>query len=242
MLEEFPLEVWVGVAAAASAGLLRGATGFGSALIIAPVLSHLFGAQQAVAISLMIGASATLFLAPTSWRRMSLSVGLTTGAAGILLLLPGVLLLKAADPDVMRKLIGLTTLAAALAMLAFKARAFPAGIVPQLFAGGLGGLIMGATSMGGPPVVLYLVSRRDETEVKKANVVFIVGALEIGALVLLGATGMIELRSLYHFALFLPPFALGMYGGSYAFAFVGERYRSVVLLILLLVGIVAVLG
>lgn len=242
MLGDYTATIMIGVVAAASAGLLRGATGFGSALVIAPVLSHLLGPQQAVVISLMIGASATLFMAPRHRTSVNWPVVTSAGLAGLVLLIPGVMLLRLADPEIMKRVIGLVTLAAALLMLLFHARSLPSGPVPQMLAGALGGLLMGATSMGGPPVVLYLVSRHDSSEEKKANVIYVVGLLEVGALVLFAISGGIEMASLRLFALFLPAFAVGMYLGRMAFGFIGERYRSVVLVVLLLIGLIAVWG
>lgn len=232
-------ELVIALLAATGAGLLRGMTGFGSSLVLAPVLAQIYGPQTAVAISLMTGVAASTLMAPGHLRDASGSVVSATGIAGLVFLLPGLALLHATEPDLMRRVIGLVTLVAAIAMLVLPGRAFPSGLVPQIVAGSVGGLVMGATSMGGPPVVLYLVGRDDHASAKKANVIFVVGGLEIAALVLLAAFGSIGKQALVTFAILIPAFALGMFAGQRAFGLVGDRYRNLVLVVLLGIGIVA---
>jgi len=56
--------ILVALFVAGVAGLLRGVTGFGSSLVLAPVLSIILGPIEAVAITLLIGISASIFLIP----------------------------------------------------------------------------------------------------------------------------------------------------------------------------------
>ena len=68
---------------------------------------------------------------------------------------------------------------------------------------------MGATSMGGPPLVLFLLGRNSDARQLKANVVVTVGLIELGALVGLAVVGHVELATLVRFAALLPAFWLG---------------------------------
>jgi len=155
-------------------GLLRGVTGFESSLVLAPVLSIILGPVEAVAITLLIGISASIFLIPRYLADYDRDTVLPLSLAGIVFLIPGVLSLGLLPAETMRHVIAGIMIAIALLMqlphiTLRKSRWQPA------VAGALGGLIMGATSMGGPPLVLYLADQRLEPRQFKANIVVTVG-------------------------------------------------------------------
>lgn len=241
----FPFEAhdWaVALAAAAFAGLLRGTTGFGSALVLAPVLANLFSATEAVALSLMLGAFGSLQLLPRYLRHVEVPSVRLIGAAGLLHLLPGVSLLHIVDPEWMRRGLAITTLATATLLLVLPAYQGLRGRGPCVVAGALGGLIMGSTSMGGPPIVLYLVSRPGSSDQKKANVILVVGALELGAIALLVVSGGLNLATCVRFVTLLPVFVAGTFLGERIFRErLTVRYRQVMLFALIAVGTAALL-
>lgn len=243
----FAADNWVtlsfAMAIAMSAGLLRGATGFGSSLVLAPILARLFGPVEAVAVSLMLGASGSLQMLPRHLRDLHAPAVRTIGLAGLLCLVPGVLILHMVSADAMRHVIAIGSLAVAATLLAMPSYVGPVGRGPSFVAGALGGLIMGATSMGGPPVVLYLVSRDGGVRQTMANIVAVVGSLEVGAILLLLVTGLLHGQTALRFAWLWPAFALGTWVGHRVLhERLGPRYRPVVLVLLMLVGIASLIG
>lgn len=58
----------VAVSVVAVAGFVRGFSGFGSALIMSPALSLLFGPPAAIASMSLIDLPAVLYLLPQAWR------------------------------------------------------------------------------------------------------------------------------------------------------------------------------
>jgi len=245
-LSVFPFEAYewaAALAAAAFAGLLRGTTGFGSALVLAPVLANLFSATEAVALSLMLGAFGSLQLLPRYLRYVEVPSVRLIGAAGLLHLLPGVSLLHIVDPDWMRRGLAITTLATAALLLALPTYEGPRGRGSCVVAGALGGLIMGSTSMGGPPIVLYLVSRPGSADQKKANVILVVGVLELGAIALLAVSDGLSAVTLLRFVTMLPVFVAGTFLGERLFRErLTVRYRQVMLFTLIVVGAAALLA
>lgn len=240
-------ETWttlaIALTIALSAGLLRGATGFGSALILAPVLARLYSPAEAVAISLMLGAAGSLQMLPRHLGHIDVPSVRFIGCAGLLHLIPGVLLLHWVSADVMRQMIAASSLIVAATLLAMPRYSGPAGPGASIVAGALGGLIMGSTSMGGPPVVLYLVSREGSARQVIGNIVAVVGSLEVGAIVLLTLTGLMDSTALTRFALLWPAFAAGTWIGQRSLhERMGTRYRPVILIILMLVGAASLIG
>lgn len=220
------------------AGIVRGVTGFGSALVIAPLLARLVAPVEAVAITLMMGAAASLLLLPRYAKGLQTRLVSPVGVAGLAFLVPGVFFLRFVDPDVMRRGLAVMMILTAAALWAFPRYVGPSGPASSLAAGAIGGLIMGATSMGGPPVVLYLISRPGTAEQKKANVVAVVGALEAGAIALLAVLGAITTQTLFRFALLLPLFIVGTWLGERVFRYrAGPNYLKLTLALLIAIGV-----
>lgn len=239
MLFGSSIDLLVAIVTTVLAGILRGTTGFGSSLVLAPVLSIILGPAEAVAITLLIGASASALLIPRYHSGVDRRSVLPLSLAGAVFLVPGVLSLKLASSQAMHHAIAWVMIVITLMMmvprLSFRRSQWQSAV-----AGAVGGLIMGATSMGGPPVVLYFTGRKDDPRQLKANIVVAVGLLELGSLAILAAIGRIDFAVLLHFSILLPVFLLATHfaervGG----AEVGRQYQRVMFGLLLVTGIVA---
>ena len=108
------IELAVGIGAALIAGLVRGFSGFGSAMILTPALSVLYGPPIAVPISLALELLVTVPLLPGSirlveWRRIGLLC--LAAIAGVPL---GTWLLFSLPPAIMRIAISAVILVAVL--------------------------------------------------------------------------------------------------------------------------------
>jgi uncharacterized membrane protein YfcA len=150
-------------------GLVRGTTGFGAAMVMAPPLALLLGAKTAVPVTLLLEAFAALPMMPAAaalarWRVMlpiSLTAMLAVPAGGVLLAL--------ASPLTLRRGIALTVVVFSLAMLSGRRYSGAQRLGTSLAVGALSGAMLGATSIGGPPVILYLLSGPDPVAVTRAN-------------------------------------------------------------------------
>lgn len=230
------------IGTAAIAGLLRGITGFGSSLVLSPVLSIILPPADAVAITLLIGVSASLILVPRYFSQIDRSSVGALSVAGLIFVVPGIILLKVVNAETMRVLIAYTMILISVLMIAKPRVELRASRWHSVLAGALGGMIMGATSMGGPPIVLYLVGREKDQRTLKANIVAVIGTLELGAIGVMAAAGEISLATLSRFAVLLPVFGLFMYGAEIlAGPAIGEKYHTLVLGLLLITGVVTAL-
>lgn len=141
------------------ASFIQGATAFGFALVAVPLLLLLMPAVDAVALSLAIGSILNLFMvrierSRIAWREICwLMPAAAVGA------IAGMYLLKSFDGPLFKAFIALAFLVMAALML--KSHSWKAGPGQSLrqSVGLLSGLLNGSTSMGGPPVVLYLTGR-----------------------------------------------------------------------------------
>jgi uncharacterized membrane protein YfcA len=103
--------------------------------------------------------------------------------------------------------------------------------------GGVSGTMLGATSLGGPPVILYLLAGPDPIETTRANLTYYLGALCLAGLTLLWLNGVLDRAALLLAAALTPGYYLGMVAGTRLFSrFNDQRFRQFTLALMLLVA------
>lgn len=145
------------LAAAFAAGLARGFSGFGTALIFVPLASIALGPQRAVPLMLAIDLFAIAALTPGAWRTGDRrAVGLI--AVGVAIGLPlGTYALVSVDATTLRWVIA-ALIAAMLALVVsgWRFRSAP-GRVATIGVGVASGAMSGIAMSGGPPVMAYML-------------------------------------------------------------------------------------
>jgi uncharacterized membrane protein YfcA len=159
------------VASAFVAGLARGFSGFGAALIFVPLASTVASPIVAAPLLLVVDLVLAAGLIPNAWRIADRrEVG--TMLIGTLMGVPmGVWILARADAISIRWTIA-AMVAAALALLMSGWR-FKGPAKPPLTIGigALAGLFSGVAQVGGPPIVVYWLSTEPRPQVMRANIV-----------------------------------------------------------------------
>ena len=158
-------------ATALIAGISRGFSGFGAALIFIPLASAAVGPRSAAPLLLIIDAVAAASLIPRAWRGSDKrEVGIMT--LGAVLGVPlGTFVLSRSDPVAIRWMIA-AMVAAMLALLASGWRYHGRPAVPlTIGVGGLAGFFSGVAQVGGPPVVAYWLGSRNSAETVRANII-----------------------------------------------------------------------
>lgn len=227
------------LAVAGIAGVMRGITGFGGAMLMGPPLGLLLGPITAVAIALVLEAAAGLVMtrAAIADLRPKLFAQLIIPAC---LTIPiGTSLLVGLDPLLARKLIAAMVLVSSLAMAAGLRYRREAGPGLTVGIGSLAGVLLGATGIGGPPVVLFLLSGPVEARHARAILVLFVtvtSAIGLAALAWNGVLG----RDLVRWILItLWIYLAGVVVGVRVFArLTDHRARAVSLGLMMLLGAV----
>jgi uncharacterized membrane protein YfcA len=226
--------------AAIGAGLMRGFSGFGSALMLAPILSLAVGPRVAVPAIVLANLVPTVQMIPEAARVVAWRGVAPMGIAGAVGVPIGIGMLLAADQAFTRRFIAVGVIAFALIMLfgfRFKGRPSRAfGVVM----GGIGGFLSGAGSIGGPPVILYLLSGPDPAAINRAILVHYFTWSQIAALVLFAAAGSMTWLVAWIAVVLVLPQVFGTWAGSRLFRKSSERlYRNVALGFLLAAGVSA---
>jgi uncharacterized membrane protein YfcA len=112
-------------------------------------------------------------------------------------------------------------------------------LAATLAVGATSGAMMATTSVGGPPVLLYLLSGNDPPRVNRANIVTYYFLTQFLLVVIVLATGVAGLDALVRGVVLFPVMVLGAWVGGRAFhGLASERlYRNVALTILFATGI-----
>jgi uncharacterized membrane protein YfcA len=221
-----------------AAGVVRGFTGFGSALVMVPILAFIWSPTEAVATALGLGTVSSFQLVPKAaplagWREIG-----PMAAATALFTPVGTMILIGVDPDTVRKIIAGLILVITLVMLRGWQYRGPRGALPGFVAGGTGAVINGIAAIGGPAAVLYLMSLQDEVARQRANIVIQVAFMGLVGLCYLAVAGEFGVRDLIHVAALSAPMLVGTWvGGRLFLRLPGSVFRTIVMWTLVAVSV-----
>ncbi|MEX2519998.1 MAG: sulfite exporter TauE/SafE family protein, partial [Paracoccaceae bacterium] len=223
---------------AAAAGLMRGFAGVGSGMLMAPFFVHLFGPVQTVGIIIMIEAVVTGFLLPSVWSDIRWRVIGAMGIAAALAMPIGARVLVSVDPAAVQIGVAALVTLSALALMSGWRYVGRKPLAATLGVGALSGLLMSITSLGNPPVMLYLLSSRDSAATNRANFTGYFAITLAALIAVMSLSGLLTFGMAQVSATLLPVFLLATWVGSKLFRKSNEKlYRRVALTILLMAGL-----
>ncbi len=219
------------VAIAFLAAACQSLTAFGFALVMVPLLALTWEVKPAVVTSTVLG---TIVLLPLLYevrgqiRPRQVAPLFLGSLPGIPL---GILVLERIDVTALEVVVAVVVIVAALLLFLSPKLSLKRPSMPiSLLVGGLSGVLRAATSMGGPPVVIYTLTFEREVERFRATLLafFLPASLvTIGGLAIVGR---IDGDILLATAVGLPAAVLGSLAGRWARTRVSEAiFRLVVL-------------
>jgi uncharacterized membrane protein YfcA len=223
------------------AGLMRGFAGFGSAMLMAPIFAILFGPAQMVVTIVAIELAISLHLFPQVRPDVDWPTVVPMSIAACIAMPFGVWLLASVDKNAIVAGVSAIIVAFVLVSLAgwrYRGRKGRAGAIAV---GALSGAMMATTSVGGPPVLMYLFAGDDKPATIRANIVtyyFLTSFLLIAIVLGLGAAGW---GPLVRAVVLLPVMLVGSWVGTRLFDPREKLYRTLTLLILLGTGLFGLL-
>ena len=194
------------------AGFIRGFLGFGSGLITIPILSYFYSPIFAMVFNIAIEIPATIYLTyvgSKSCRFKEISPMFFT----MMLTIPiGTIFLVSVNEQLIKIIMSILVIFfVVLIATGWKLKAAVTNYVLTI-SGVISGLMQGATGMGGPPYATVLLSKGDNDEVTRGNILIMSTGIVISAII-----------SLYYFNLFTRELLL-----------TGLEYKVVRLLVLLI--------
>ncbi len=228
------------VGAAVLAGALRGFSGFGSALVLAPTISALYGPRTAVPVALLLELLLSVPFVPPALRLVDRRRVAILCAAALVAIPAGATLLVTVDEDALRVAIcAMVLVAAAVIGLGWRYHGRPSAAATAL-TGGLSGLLGGSTGLSGPPVLFLFLAGREPVARMRANFMVFFGWVDVVALTALAVAGSLDADALTLAGALAVPYLLAALTGARAFEGTGETlYRRVAIGVLLAVAVVS---
>ena len=233
-----PLDLTLIAALAALAALPQNVTGFGFALVLAPLLVLFLDPEETVVI---VNVLAMLSAAAIVWRLREAIAWRTAGvlfAASFAGMPLGLIVLIAVEARVLQVLIAVAVLSGTLALA--RGLTVGGGDAIAAIAGVAGGFLRTSTSAAGPPVIMYLQARRLPLDTFRATGSFFLMATGAVALVLYAATGRLDADVGLAVGAAAPGVAIGTIVGAALAGRVSERwFRRLVIVLLVATAITA---
>lgn len=209
------------------AGVTRGFSGFGGALIFVPLVSAAYGPRVAAPSLLVIDTLLTLpFLIPALraclWRQVApLAVGAVVAVPA------GVWVLAHMDPMVLRWALALLGLGLLLLLVSGWRHTGQHNLPTTLAVGAVAGFCGGAAQMSGPAVVAYWLGSGQPSVLVRANLFgfFALVTLASGTAYAVGGLFTAEVGRLT--LLLGPAYAIGLYAGARAFRGASDRHYRI---------------
>lgn len=221
-------------------GFFRGFAGFGSGLLMAPLLTLLYPPSVVVGVLVILALTGDVRLLPEVRREVD-RVRVAWLAGPALLGIPlGIWVLTAVEPETVRRVVNLVVLGLVVALARGVRKVHQPHPRALAAAGLISGTLTGVGGIGGPPVVLTFLALGEPPARSRANLIAFFAVTGLAALGMLLASGVFEAESAKLAALCALPYSLAVHLGSRRFRTAkASTYRPVALTFL---GCVALFG
>jgi len=242
-LEVFSLQWFLALAAVLFAALVRGTAGFGFALTLAPLMLFILEPKSVVVVNLLLGVLTHIIVLATSFRKLNLGRTLPLIAGSVVGIPLGVMVIRVISPPALKVLIGGLTVFFAVPLAVGFSRVFSRETPLGGLAGVISGVLNSSTSLGGPPVVLFMHNQqwpKDMIHPSLAAYFLLASILSLAGLVI---SGLIDVPILVTAGSLTPALPAGVGLGMLLFRRINERhFRTLSIAIVFCSGILAILS
>ncbi|WP_217424533.1 sulfite exporter TauE/SafE family protein [Nitrogeniibacter mangrovi] len=227
--------------AALVGGALRGLTGFGAALLMAPLMSLVLSARETMCLVTLLNAlpmGRTTLAAAT--RVIDRQVMLPMSVAAFVGVPCGIALVGALPAQAFGLVLGVAVILSAIGLMSGVLRMGGRSLRRSLGVGMLSGVLTGFGGVGGPPAILYLLGVEPDGHRARANFIVFFAVLYPAAVIAVAALGVLSWADVVFGLALAPLFHLGGLGGARLYRRIGKRhFRPVVLVLLMAAGLLA---
>jgi uncharacterized membrane protein YfcA len=205
------------------AGLARGFSGFGSALIFIPLASSIISAKLASPLLLVIDFVAAAPLIPNGWRHADRRDVGTTLLGTVIGVPIGTWALTQIDALAVRwMIVALIVPMLALLMSGWRYRGTPT-MALTASVGAIAGFFNGVAQVGGPPIVLYWLRDTTVAQVVRANIILFFACSSVLTTISYLIGGVLTTAVVGLAVLTGPVFGIGLWLGSQMFGLASEE-------------------
>ncbi len=226
------------------AGVIRGYSGFGFALISVITLSFVYPSTLITPLILCLDvmASAWLFYRV---RKLVDWKGLKILFIGSIITLPiGSLVLTSVPVNSLRIFIALTILLLCTGLLRKRQSTRATSTTATFGVGMLSGFLTGVAAIGGPPVILFYLSSNRSVSISRASMIAFFLVVDCSALISCLWYGLLDSQTLILSAKMLVPLSVGILIGNYLFGKFSneEKFRRQTLILLMVIALISLVN
>jgi uncharacterized protein len=215
-------------------GIIRGYTGFGSALLTVPALAILFGPVQAVAIEILIEIPVSIGLLPTAYKNFEKKTVVPILIAFLIFVPLGTFLLILIDPNIVKVIISLFVLFSVYLLSQQSQIKSLVSVKANYVIGALSGLTQGLTGMAGPIFATAILAKGDNSLITRANIVMLSAAIIGLSVTSFFIFGLITNQTIFYALMASPAILLGAWTGSVLFEkYSSKNFKTVMLCVLI---------
>jgi uncharacterized membrane protein YfcA len=205
------------------AAFIRAISGFGFALVATPLMTLVIDPKNAVIISFLLGMAAGLMVLSQVRRHVDTRKVFYLGLGAVPGIVLGTYVLISLSSNTIKLWIAIVVLVSTIPMLLGRSIHFTHDKIGCLCTGMVGGVLSASTSMGGPPVVLYLLNQGLPKEKFVATITTYFMVTGVVSLISLSIAGVMTGEALMYAVLMLPVTYLGSYLGVRVLPLINAR-------------------
>lgn len=209
--------VWILVITALVAGLVRGFSGFGTAMVYLPIAGQILPPFEALTTLMIMDLVGPLPNMPRAIR-ISDKRDIMRLSLGALVAVPlGVLVLGLIEPEVFRY--GVSLVAIILLGLLISGFRYQGKLRPRMIfgTGAIGGFLAGSVGLPGPPVIMLYMASSHPIAVIRANIMVYLMLCDLVMIAVLHMNGFLVFTALALGAVLALPYLLGNVLGGWLF-------------------------
>jgi len=224
--------------------LVKGVSGFGSALFAVPLLLLILDIKLVTPVFLLFDFTSGVLLVGSNWRSIDRRLLLLLVSGMLIGTGIGTWMLLSFSHEILKRILGILVTGWALVMLFDKepdsvSSGRPLGTALAPLSGFLGGTLGAMFSVNGPPIIIYLSQVLKEKQAFRATLYGVFFADACYKMVLFTANRLLN-TEVFRFALLMAPFLVaGVAAGSWLQRFLDQKvFRRVVAGILTVTGVI----
>ena len=234
---------WAAVAAiVAAAGVAQGVSGFGFSLVSIPILALVVPVKAAIVGGAILGVVQSGLVVTRDHRHVEWRSAAVLVAAALAGMPIGLLVITRVREEPLQIVIAVTVLV--FTGLLWRRVRLPTDSLPaEVGVGFTSGMLSTSTGMSGPPLVIALQARGVPPNAFRATLAAVFVSGSAISLLLFWSQGLVTAEALRVAAAGLPGLLVGILVGELAFRRVDhERFRAIVLLLLVASAVLALIG
>ena len=224
-------------------GFIRGFLGFGSGLITIPILSFLHSPIFAIVFNIIIEIPTTIYLTFVGSRTCKFK-DISPMFFSMMISIPiGTIFLISINEQIIKIIMSILVIFfVVLIASGWRLKTTITKFV-LLLSGTISGLMQGITGMGGPPFATVLLSKGDNDDVTRGNILIMSTVIVISAVISIYCFNLFTKQLLLTGIIASPIYILASFSGSHFYNLSGNKYfRNTSLIVLGLIGVATLIN